>query len=142
MKKLLLGALLIIGTSCYGVSSVPTQPNVTAQLNITAKVEPSASLEIKKGGSVVTELEFDGNPQVLTLDFKGIRGGELASMHFGIRGKEGEINMQNDKYDKENFKIPVKISDNNETITLGKTSMLELKKGNYKGTLFVTADYN
>lgn len=131
MKKLLLGALLVMGSMSYGATTSTT-------VNITATVEPSGSIVIQQNGTTISELDYSkGEQEVLDVVFTGVRGGTLNTISL----EKTEINMSNGTAEHD-FKINANVDSVQKQVTLEGQDMSTVYKGMYHGELHVNASYN
>lgn len=131
MKKLLLGALLVMGSVSYGATTSVT-------VNITANVEPSGSIVIQRSGTTISELDYSkGEQEVLDVVFTGVRGGTLDTISL----EKTEINMSNGTAEHD-FNIHANVDSAQKQVTLEGQNMSTIYKGTYHGELRVNASYN
>jgi len=128
MKKLLLGALLVMGSISYGT------PTNTVTVNITANVVATGSIEVKQGGTQITDLVYDGNEEVLDVVFTGSNNVTLQEITVG------NIKMTNEN--NETFEILVDANKDTKKITLQSLDITKVDDGSYSGELIVNAKYS
>lgn len=132
MKKLLLGALLVMGSLSYGSVSGNVDPVV---INITANVVGSGSIKVTGDHLSGTDLVYDGNEEVLNVEFTGahVTLNEITLDKVSIEMSNGTP--------AENFTIGVTTNTTN-TVTLQSHDMTGVMAGNYTGTISIGAVYN
>ncbi|WP_028857561.1 hypothetical protein [Psychrilyobacter atlanticus] len=126
MKKLLLGALLVVGSISYGEATASTE------VKITANVVATGSIEVRQGDAKVTDLVYDGTEEVLNVVFTSTNKTTLQT----ITAKD--ITMKNGD---ENEQFLISVNANNSSVTLEKQDLTKVDDGNFNGTLIVKATY-
>lgn len=132
MKKLLLGALLVIGSMSYGAMSGNVDPVV---INITANVVGSGSIAVTGEHLQGTALTYNGEEEVLNVAFTG------EHVTFNELSVSLEPVIMTNGTSAENFTIGVATNGTN-TVTLQSHNMTDVMAGDYTGTISIGAIYN